>query len=178
MSIKIGSVRKGSFVDNPGNLSDEDELERIRDEAYESLESSLDVVKGRYYWDAGKSVMINMTLTGRPLFHQYTLFGILGGTSYNKRTGVLTINPTWQSERDSIPSYKWGFVVDKMIRAVKQSDRISDKIEIQLGKIEARFQIDIPSSVKDDIIKWCIRVSKRRLSVSRRTKGKEFNILR
>jgi tetrahydromethanopterin S-methyltransferase subunit G len=166
----------GAFVDQPVPFGAdvEDEMEKVRTEAEEKLGKQLELVKGRYYWQPGRSIMVNMTLTGRPLFQEYRMGGMFG-VGYRK--GVLTVNPQWISSKDSIPSYKWGYVVDKLIKIVKQSEKIEKKIDAVLDKVEQKTG-KIDSDIRRDIIKWCVKAAKRRLSVRAYPgpKGKEFVI--
>lgn len=175
--VAIVKSLQGSFVDQPFPLTDdrESELERAQAEAEEKLRKELVEVKNRYYWEPGRSTMINITLTGRPLFEHYTISGL---RMVGYRDGVLVVNPQWVSENDSLPSYKWGFVVDKMIREVKQSEPIDRKIGKTLDKVEQKLGRKIDTGVRRDIIRWCERVAKSRLSVRAYPgpKGKEFVI--
>lgn len=162
--LQVAKELCGDFVDNPGTLGDqEDELEKIREEAEAKLARECEVVEGRYYWSPGKSVMMNMTLTGRPLMHVYSLRG-LGGASIDR--GSLMLNPSWVSQReDAMPSYKWGFYVDKIISMIKGSEGIKDKIEKDLNEVERAYGEKIPTSVRSEAVNWCVKVSKGRLGV-------------
>jgi hypothetical protein len=172
-------VRKnvcGAFVDQPMPWSEdkEAELEKIRDEAEAKLKRELDEVKGRYYWSPGKSTMINITLSGKPLISHYQVGGFYG-LAY--QDGVLTVNPEWRGG-DALPSYEWGKVVDKMIQIVKQSDPISKVIGSALDKVEQKLGKKMESGVRQEIIRWCEKVAKGRLSAHAfpMPKGKEFVI--
>jgi len=81
-------------------------------------------------------MVINITLTGRPLLMNYQMSGI-SGVGY--RNGVLTINPQWWSMRDSLPSYSWAVLADKMIKLVKSSPRVSDMVNDALDKVEQKL---------------------------------------
>lgn len=169
---------KAVFVDNPGifNRDKEDEMEKVRSEAEEKLKRELEEVKGRYYWYPGHRTMINITLSGKPLFHNYTIGG-MHGLGY--RNGVLTVNPQWVSgKEDAMASYKWGYVVDNMIQTVKQSDRIDRTIEATLDKAEQKIGKKIDADVRREIVQWCMKIAKGRLSASAwpGPKGREFTI--
>jgi len=175
--IAVAKLLRGAFVDQPFPLSrdKEDELERVQEEAEEKLRKELTEVKGRYYWEPGRSAMVNITLTGRPLIHHYQMGGLFG---VKYRNGVLTANPQWVSEKDSLPSYKWGFVVDKIIRFVKQSDRIDKKLNKTLDLVEKKVGKKIDPGIRREVVRWCEKAAKRRLSARAYPgpKGKEFVI--
>jgi len=175
--VAVAKLLRGAFVDQPAPWGDdkEAELERVREEAEEKLRKELTEVKGRYYWEPGRSSMINITLTGRPLFHHYQMGGLFG---VKYRNGVLTANPQWVSEKDSLPSYKWGFLVDKMIRFVKQSEPIDRKLNKTLDLVEKKVGKKIDPGVRREVVRWCEKVAKRRLSARAYPgpKGKEFVI--
>ena len=172
---KIAKGVAGAFVDQPAPWDDEtqDKLEKERDEAEKKLRTQLKEVDGRYYWEPGRTVSYNMTLTGRPLAMEYRLGGMWGVTY---RDGLLTINPQWVSARDSMPSYAWSQVVDKMVHQVKQSERISDMAEKTLDGVEAKLGFKIDPKARQDIVRWCEKAAERRLSVRAYPgpKGKEF----
>jgi hypothetical protein len=173
--VAVSKSLQGAFTDQPApwGKETEDELEKVQTEAEAKLGRELEMVKSRYYWEPGKSTMINITLTGRPLFHHYSIGGLFG---VGYRDGILTVNPQWLSERESIPSYKWGYAVDKMIQIVKQSEPIERTIDGALDKIEQKLGKKIESGIRRDIVGWCVKVAKGRLSAHSypAPKGKDF----
>jgi hypothetical protein len=139
------------------------------------LKTQLQEVKGRYYWEPGRSLLINITLTGRPIFMDYRMGGMFG-VAY--RDGVLTVNPQWVCAKDSFPSYSWATIADKMIHAVKQSPKVTEVIDKTLDHAESKLGFKIPPDVRRDIVRWCEAAAGRRISVPAYPgpKGKEFVI--
>lgn len=170
-------MRTAAFVDQPVPWDDatEEKLERERADAEKKLKIQLKEVKGRYYWEPGRSVSLNFAMTGIPMFRVYNLGGF-SGMAYNSRTGVLTVNPEWRTTREEFTSYGWAPLADKMIQIVKQSPRIVDVVNENLDKAEVKLGFKLEQGVRQEIVRWCEKAAERRLSVHAfpAPKGKEF----
>ena len=92
---------------------------------------------------------------------------------------MLTINPQWVSVSDSLPSYAWSAMVDKMIHTVKQSKKIVDMVNEAMDVAESKLGFKILANVRQDILRYCDKAAERRLSVRAYPgpKGKDFVIM-
>jgi len=170
-------MKTAVFVDQPVPWDDatEEKLEREREDAEKKLKVHLKEVRGRYYWEPGRSVSLNFAMTGIPMFRVYNLGGF-HGIAYDGRAGVLTVNPEWRSTREEFTSYGWAPLADKMIQVVKQSPRVADVVSDSLDKAEVKLGFKLEQGVRQEIVRWCEKAAERRLSVHAfpAPKGKDF----
>jgi hypothetical protein len=164
----------------PVTREKEEELDQKLADAEEELGRKLDRQKS-YYWQPGRSVCVNVALTGGLNIWEFSPFGVLPHPRLIYRDGVLKVTPTWTTYRGKVkdfPSYKWPFVVDKIIKAVKMSEPIEKATERYLKAAEQALKIKIPTDVRKDIVKYCLSMAKRRLTTSkmRKMKPREFVI--
>ena len=143
----------------------------LMDEAMGKLERKLDLVKdakGRksIFWLPGRSIMIRFTVLGHPHYMEYSSVGGRAGVGELPKydDGVLTFNPGWTERIGQQPprSFRWIYMVDKMIRFVKKSEKINAKVEDELEEVEEKTGL-WDWGIKKAIVKWCVKVAKRRL---------------
>ena len=174
--LKVAKTLKGLL--SPDHWEDEEEKKKLRqehdeqravDEAMEKLEGKLDSIRDgakSIFWLPGRSIMIEFSALGHPHYMEYSSIGGRAGVGQlpKYRDGVLTVNPEWRERIGKQPSrsFRWVESVDEMIRFVKTSEKIKDKVEDELEKVEEEIGL-FDWGVRKAIIKWCIKVAERRL---------------
>jgi len=184
--LKVAKTLEGLI--SPDHWEDPVEKKKLRQEhdeqiemdgAMEKLERKLDLVKdtaGRkaIFWLPGRSIMIRFTVIGHPHYMEYSSVGGRAGVGELPKydDGVLTVNPGWTERIGQQPprSFKWIYMVDEMIRFVKKSEKINDKVEDELEEVEEKTGF-WDWGIKKAIIKWCIKVAKIRLSKAPKEKN-------
>jgi len=145
------------------------------EEEHEAAMAKLDkhftrVDKGvRSIWfEKGKSLALNMPITGGI---QVMFFSFLPGDYFLKRyitnDRILPVQPNWiSSNKYSYRSYEFVQIVDKLIKLLRQSEDLKKNVNRQLDEVEREYKVEIPRDTREDIVKYCLKLQKSRLTAN------------
>jgi acyl-homoserine lactone acylase PvdQ len=173
--LLIAKELVGSFPDQPApwGKETEDEVERVWNEAVETLDKKLDKNKS-FYWEPGRSFAVNIALTGGLTTWYLNIFPRFerpfDGDS-------LIVKVSWSSGDKTYPSHQWPLAVDKFVDFAKKSAKISDVVDKSIDAVEKKFGIKVPASVRRHVFNYVKKIAKGRQTGNRlRAKSRKFPI--
>lgn len=152
----------------------------------EEIEKQLDQklvnvpAKGRnHWWKPPSALMINQTLLGDFNLWQFTILGgpigrryVKADPTYNKPEAII-LNPTWASfGRDTLitvggmATHPVDEIVSKLVNVIKSGDPLTEIVEGELKLLENKFQMQIPDSIRQTLVRDVEKIAKRRIGAN------------
>lgn len=119
------------------------------------------------WWAPPHNLLINQALMGYNLWRFTILPMFPKKRAYSETLKGIVIHPIWTPVSDKLYGVLDSDLAQKMIAVAKQSSTVQESVRQELAWMEREFSIDIPESIKAQLVKEAVVTAKRRWGVDR-----------